>query len=839
MATVWLELRADLRQRWRALLSLALLLGLIGGVVLTAAAGARRTDTAYPRLLSWANATQVDLLPAANGYPADYYAALAKLPQVAQLSTAVLYQVVLPTARHADNNQVTAMSSPNHGVGVATDKVKVLQGRPYDPDTPGQAMIDPQLAALEHVGPGGTLRLVGVPNDPKTGSPDFTKRVPMAFRVTAVVVFDNQIVPIGGGSGSGNIEPTALVSSFPVSGAAGAMSYGNEAQIRLRPGATVDSLSRAATALAKRYPDTNGQILTISQAAQVAATQQAIRPEAIALAAFATLAGLIALAVIGQLLSRQLALDAAEFPVLRAIGATRGSLVALSLARLAIVTLAGGVIAVAVAIAASPLMPIGPARLAEPDPGVEVNLAILALGFAVIALLPLALLAGAAWRAARAAGGPLGVAEPVQPGRRSRIGGALTRAGSVTGGVGVAMAFEPGRGRTAVPVRSALAGSVIAVAALTAAAVFGASLVALVSTPRDYGQNWDAQLDLGFGGAPGALGAHVIAAERAVTGYASGNYGQLVIDGQIVPAIGLDQPPGAATDPRGGYLTMLAGRAPAAQDEIALGAQTMRAVHARVGQTIQVTVEQISAGLPSVRRDMRITGVAVLPAFGRGSFTPTGLGTGAVTTATLLSVPSVPDATTLCASKTATCYSFFLIRLRPGTDAAAATAALTGSVTKAGCPLGSCAVTADQRPSDIKDYASVRDTPLVLAAVLIVFAVGTLAHVLLTGVRRRRRDLALLKTLGFERSQVLGVVAWEASAFAVVALLIGLPLGILAGRWAWAYFANAAGVPADATVPLTAVLLAIPVTLLIANLIAAWPGWTAARLRPALVLRTE
>ena len=128
---------------------------------------------------------------------------------------------------------------------------------------------------------------------------------------------------------------------------------------------------------------------------------------------------------------------------------------------------------------------------------------------------------------------------------------------------------------------------------------------------------------------------------------------------------------------------------------------------------------------------------------------------------------------------------------------------------------------------------------LVLAAMLIVFAVGTLAHVLLTGVRRRRRDLALLKTLGFTRSQVLATVAWEASNFASVALLIGLPLGVLAGRWAWAYFATAAGAPAQATVPLPAVLLAIPVTLLIANLIAAWPGWTAARLRPALVLRTE
>ena len=110
---------------------------------------------------------------------------------------------------------------------------------------------------------------------------------------------------------------------------------------------------------------------------------------------------------------------------------------------------------------------------------------------------------------------------------------------------------------------------------------------------------------------------------------------------------------------------------------------------------------------------------------------------------------------------------------------------------------------------------------------------------LLTGVRRRRRDLALLKTLGFTRRQVLGTVAWEASAFAAVALLVGLPLGVVAGHWAWSLFADAAGVSAAATVPLATVLLAIPATLLAANLIAAAPGWEAARLRPALVLRTE
>jgi ABC-type lipoprotein release transport system permease subunit len=127
----------------------------------------------------------------------------------------------------------------------------------------------------------------------------------------------------------------------------------------------------------------------------------------------------------------------------------------------------------------------------------------------------------------------------------------------------------------------------------------------------------------------------------------------------------------------------------------------------------------------------------------------------------------------------------------------------------------------------------------VLGTVLAVLAVGTLAHVLLTSVRRRRRDLAVLKTLGLTRPEVLRLVAWQATALAAAALLIGVPLGVIAGRQAWAFFANAAGVDARPDVPLSLVLLAVPVTLLLANVIAALPGWTAARLRPATVLHAE
>ncbi|HEX7266511.1 MAG TPA: FtsX-like permease family protein [Streptosporangiaceae bacterium] len=180
-----------------------------------------------------------------------------------------------------------------------------------------------------------------------------------------------------------------------------------------------------------------------------------------------------------------------------------------------------------------------------------------------------------------------------------------------------------------------------------------------------------------------------------------------------------------------------------------------------------------------------------------------------------------------------------MIRYKPGTDLHAAAARLTNAVTAAGCAPLACSVTSDQRPGDIQSYAGVRDTPLVLGAVLALLAAGTLAHVLLTGVRRRRRDLAVLKTLGLTRSQLLKLVSWQASALATVALLAGLPLGVLAGRWSWALFAETAGVTGQADIPLPLVLLTIPAALLLANLTAAGPGWAAAQTRPALILRSE
>jgi len=83
------------------------------------------------------------------------------------------------------------------------------------------------------------------------------------------------------------------------------------------------------------------------------------------------------------------------------------------------------------------------------------------------------------------------------------------------------------------------------------------------------------------------------------------------------------------------------------------------------------------------------------------------------------------------------------------------------------------------------------------------------------------------------------VVSWQASALTAVALLAGLPLGMLAGRLSWELFAGATGVTGQAVIPVPLVLLAVPATLLLANLAATGPGWTAAHTSAALILSSE
>jgi predicted lysophospholipase L1 biosynthesis ABC-type transport system permease subunit len=126
-----------------------------------------------------------------------------------------------------------------------------------------------------------------------------------------------------------------------------------------------------------------------------------------------------------------------------------------------------------------------------------------------------------------------------------------------------------------------------------------------------------------------------------------------------------------------------------------------------------------------------------------------------------------------------------------------------------------------------------------LAALLALLASLAVGHALVTGVRRRRRDFAVFKTLGFRRGQVRAAVAWHATLLAAVGLAVGIPLGLLGGRWGWELLARSLGVSTAAWYPLVPLLLVAVLVVAVANLIGAFPARTASRTPPAVALRAE
>ena len=176
-----------------------------------------------------------------------------------------------------------------------------------------------------------------------------------------------------------------------------------------------------------------------------------------------------------------------------------------------------------------------------------------------------------------------------------------------------------------------------------------------------------------------------------------------------------------------------------------------------------------------------------------------------------------------------------LVTLRPGADLAAAQARLQRIV-----PIQNGGVISGvQRPAEITDYRSMGVAPLILAGALAAGAVASLWLTLAASVRRRRADLALLKTLGLTRRQLAATVAWQSTVAVAAGALVGVPLGIALGRYLWGLFAGQISVVPEPSVPVGTVTLVVLGALAAANLVAALPGRAAARTPAAALLRAE
>jgi hypothetical protein len=214
---------------------------------------------------------------------------------------------------------------------------------------------------------------------------------------------------------------------------------------------------------------------------------------------------------------------------------------------------------------------------------------------------------------------------------------------------------------------------------------------------------------------------------------------------------------------------------------------------------------------------MRVVGQIVVPDTG---FAP-GLSEGAGTTLQGLRTV-IPDAPA----------NVFPIRLEPGVRASRELASLTPRL-----PPGTTA-NPPTPGATLSALVPVKPLPMLMALLIALAGAATLAHTLVTSIRRRRRDLAIFKTLGFDRRQVTAAVACQSTTMGILALLIGIPVGIAAGRLVWAVFANALGVVPEPVIAVGAILLLVPTVLIVGILIAVVPARSASRTRPAVMLRT-
>lgn len=504
MSAVWYRFRAELRGRWSATAGLIVLVGLVGGIAL-AAAGARRTATAYPRFLEESGAADVLVKPDLGVFTELDFDAVAALPEVADMATIAGLIVVPPGADGEPSfDDAPQALAPIDERGFATlERPIVVEGRLPDPNRADEALVNPALADQQSLSPGATLTLYTASIDElyaaeEAGTlPSFEET---EVTVTGVAVDGDEIVTDEVYADDGRLVLTPAFYRDHVDSVGFWGLYvelaGDEADLAsFRAG-----VERLAGDEAIEFK---------TSASTTATVQRAIRPQAVALVLFAAVAGLAGLLVSSQTLARQLGADAGDAPALNAVGMSRRQRLAVHLLRAAVVAAGGALVATLVAFGLSPLFPIGAARLAEPHPGPALDLLVVGEGAPAMAALLCAGVALPAWWLA-------GIRHPgtgahAARDRPSRVGAAMVRAGMSPSAVtGVRMALEPGRGGSAVPTRSTLVGAALAVAYVLAALTFAASLDRLLDTPRLYGWDWDAMV-LGGDGDDADIAAAVAA----------------------------------------------------------------------------------------------------------------------------------------------------------------------------------------------------------------------------------------------------------------------------------------------------------------------------------------
>ena len=782
--------RLDLRRRWKSMVVLGVLAGITAGFAMAALAGARRADTALARFRTATASADAVVFASQVGVPHPEWDKLRARPEVADLA---VWDLMFGNENGQPGGLLFVANDDAFGGRIG--KPLLLSGRMWDPNAPDEIVVTPPVAKDLPIGSTTTFQPFGAAqgdSDPAPTGPTVT------FKVVGVVQTINYFLFTDGQEfvGPGFVKQ-----------------YGSQVQlaenvdVRLRNGAAdIPALQRDVNEdVAPGTP-----VLDLHAASRRVDTTISVEYAALLMlgVAIAVAGGLL----VAQALGRSASVIGDDALVLRAIGMTRSDVAGAATVSHALTFVVALVVALGSAITASQLFPVGLSRKVDPDVGVHADWTVLGGGLLALAALLLSGTLLVARRAARDDG--------QRPPRASRLIAAVRGRAPLTIGIGTTLALDGGSGRTRVSVRPALVGAVVGVLGVVGALTIQHGVDDSLAHPERAGVTWDATVtpqDTAYvpHGLDPAFVISVVAAAPSGSSVATLSRFVVQVNGVGVASFAIDDEPHQAASPISFAVT--SGRAPVSDDEVAIGPKTAKDIHARIGDTIDVGDDKVP---------LRVVGEALFPPDVHAEFDE-----GIWLSKSQFEVfpPVVSQEDLFQGAERAVA-----VRFPKGTDKGSAIDALTKQI---GDQSGG--VSAAEVPVELANLRNVRTLPLLLAAFLGLLAVAAVSHVLVTSTRRRRRDFAVLRAIGFNRRSTRLVLNAQGSTIAVVGILLGIPLGVASGRTAWHWVATK--VPLEDVPPfaLLAVLLVVPVTVLVVNALALWPGRQAARLHPAEVLRAE
>ena len=808
MGAVFVLTRRELRRRWRSLVVLALLVALAGGVTVASLAGARRTGSSFDRFLEWTRSQ--DVLVLGHGIDAEDVSRIRALPGVEAVGVGRIMALAGPDGDLLGGGAVFAPLDDVLGRDIY--RIRIIAGRAPSEGVAEEIALSETLARTTGVGVGDVLPVGSYTQEQleqlRTGSDVSEPAGPrVSLRVVGISRSPDDL-NVQSSDGGVLVLPAAFADTYG-DGIGGWYGQGvGLVAIRLdQGGASIESFVEGLDSILDPGTfDVDPVALTRG------GVQQSIDLLAMASLLVGVIVGLAGLIAVALTISGQVTLLAGAQAPLRDLGFGRRARAAAVAVPVLLAIGVGAVLATLGAWSMSGLFPLGVARDAEPHPGLAFDALILPVGAAAIVGLVGGIIAVAAWRAVGGASG--GGATMPRPSRVTRALEALGVAPPAT--LGIRMALERGRGRTAVPVGSALVGASLAVVGIAGVVVFGASLDHLLATPAAQGRHWDAAvvdttarpLDDDH---PCAAADTQLLDQPDIEAVAVACSANFTIGGRAMGGIGLT-PLRGSTQP-----TVLAGRAPSAPDEIALGSDTLAALGSDLDDLATVQT-------PDGPVDYRIVGEVIVPRV----VDPQAIADGAVFTGAGFD--------RIQATATDVTWNL-VVRIAADVDKEAELARiaqLPGVGDVFGEPVIASAV-----PLEVERLDQVNRIPHALAVLLAALGALAVGHLLLTSVRRRRRDLAVLKSLGFSRRQLMATVAWQAVTVAGFGIVVGVTLGVASGTALWRTTAHDAGVEPSASIPILALVAVALATVAVANLVAAVPARHAANVPAAQILRTD